>query len=204
MTRKNWIPYLGLIGCLAYFITTAGLVVTGAPAFLTAMELATMLSSPILLLLLTAVPAGSTKGKHTARQLSIAFMACCMALTCAAHFVNLTVTRPLIDAGVSVPLYLQIGQWPSVQMAVDYLAWGFFMGAAFLCASFAVAREDKLRRALQCTLLACGALCLLGLLGAVLLDVNLWYIAPVGYGLGTVAVCFELLAGNKQGKRRGF
>ena len=27
-----------------------------------------------------------------------------------------------------VPFYYQIGQWPSVEMAIDYLAWGFFMG----------------------------------------------------------------------------
>lgn len=45
------------------------------------------------------------------------------------------VMRPLINEGVDVPSYFQIGQWPSVEMAIDYLAWGFFLGMAFICAA---------------------------------------------------------------------
>lgn len=201
MTKKNLIPYIGFIACCLYFITTAGLIVTGTSGFLVAMELATVLSTPILLLLFLAIPSGKLNGKIMGRQLSIVFMSCCMVLTSVAHFVNLAVTQPLIRSGVKVPTYFQIGQWPSVMMAVDYLGWGFFMGAAFLSASYAASSNSRIEKALKYTLFVCGILCLTGLLGTILIHENLWYIAPMGYGVGTAIFCIELIVLNKSAKR---
>lgn len=52
----------------------------------------------------------------------LTFMACICTLTSAAHIVNITVARTLISEGADVPAYFQIGFWPSVEMAIDYLA----------------------------------------------------------------------------------
>lgn len=56
---------------------------------------------------------------------------CTCSLTGLTYIVNITVTKVLISEGVNIPTYFPIGYWPSVQMAIDYLAWGFFMGLVF-------------------------------------------------------------------------
>ncbi|MCR5824108.1 MAG: hypothetical protein K6G60_06740 [Lachnospiraceae bacterium] len=117
------------------------------------------------------------------------FMGCTCALTGAAHIVNISVTRRLISEGVEVPLYFQIGQWPSVEMAVDYLAWGFFMGLAFICLALPIASPDKAARHMKVISLICGILCLTGFIGALFINENIWYLAPLGYGFGLLVLC---------------
>lgn len=95
--------------------------------------------------------------------------------------------------GVEVPAYFQIGFWPSVEMAIDYLAWGFFMGFAFLCIGIAIKNRDKTERIIKTTLLICGILCLIGFFGTVFVNENIWYIAPMGYGLGTMIICIQMM-----------
>ena len=86
-----------------------------------------------------------------------------------------------IEEGVKVPLYFQIGQWPSVEMAVDYLAWGFFMGLAFICLSLPIASADKTAKSMKVISLIDGILCLIGFVGALFINGNIWYLAPMGY-----------------------
>lgn len=150
MVKNSRIPFIGIVACLWYFITTIVLILTG-----------------------TSVS---------------------MILTSVAHFINLAFIMPLMKAGIDIPIYLQIGQWPSALMTIDYLGWGFFMGAAFLSSSFAVAKKNS---TLKYTLFVCGILCLMGLVGTVLVHANCWYIAPLGYGIGTAIVCIELIILNK-------
>jgi len=81
-------------------------------------------------------------------------------------------------------------------MAIDYLAWGFFMGLAFLCIGFGGKGEDKHRRILKITLLISGLLCLIGFLGIVFINENIWYVAPMGYGFGSMAICIQMFSRN--------
>jgi len=114
-----------------------------------------------------------------------------------AHFVNITVTRRLLSDGYKVPDYLQIGKWPSVEMAIDYLAWGFFLGLAFLCTAFAIDKANSKMKNLKYTLFVCGLLCLAGIIGVVLINENCWYLAPLGYGFGTIFICIEMIKLNR-------
>ena len=122
----------------------------------------------------------------------LAFMSCTCALTGAAHIVNITVTRRLVNEGVNVPDYFRIGFWPSVEMAVDYLAWGFFTGLSFLCVGLSGKSNDKSKRILKLNALLCGIFCLVGFFGTVFINENIWYIAPIGYGIGTMTICIQL------------
>ena len=124
-------------------------------------------------------------------------MSCTCALTGGAHIVNITVTRKLINEGVNVPVYFQIGFWPSVEMAIDYLAWGFFMGLAFLCVGLSAKSNDKSKRIMKLNALLCGILCLVGFFGTIFINENIWYVAPIGYGIGTMIICIQLLRYNK-------
>lgn len=193
MGKRSIVGYIGSFVCLVYFIVTIGFILTKESIFLIGMEIVTILSTPIFLVIFIVIPIGNSTEKRIGKDLSLIFMSCCMILTSVAHFVNLTVTNPLIKSGVVVPTYLQIGQWPSVEMAVDYLAWGFFMGMAFLSSSLAVSKENRRLKTLKNTLSISGLLCLAGILGVVLINENCWYIAPIGYGIGTLIVCIELI-----------
>lgn len=122
-------------------------------------------------------------------------MSCTCALTGVAHFVNMTVTRPLIQKGVDVPAYFQIGCWPSVEMAIDFLAWGVFAGFAFLSVSLGIARVNQLTTTIKKWLFVCGVLCLTGFTGTVFVNDLIWYVAPMGYGAGIVMICFRMRKG---------
>jgi hypothetical protein len=190
MNRKG-IIYAGIVLCVIYFLVTFMLIQTGSKGWTVGMEIVTMVSGVFMLLLILVLPSSSTEQTRTCRIASIAFVTGSMILTNVAHFLNLAVTEQLLRSGIVVPDYLQIGKWPSAEMAIDYLAWGMFMGLAFL-ASFMYISKEKIYKSLKYTLLVCGMLCILGFLG-VMINENLWYIAPLGYGVGTLIICIELL-----------
>ncbi len=178
---------IGLLVCLAYFITVTVQIIFNNNFTLYLVSIVTMLSGLYLTLLVVAFP-GETEYKQFYRTIAILSVATCMILTNAVHFVNIAAIRPLIARGIFIPDYFQIGKYPSVLMAIDYLAWGLFMGLAFIFSSFFINTVLKLRK----FLLLCGCLCLIGFIG-VLFNENLWYIAPLGYGIGSVVICAKIL-----------
>ncbi len=193
------IPYYGLTAVMCYVVSTLGLILLANRTFLVLMELSTILSTPVMLLLFIVIPDSKENYGQIKKNLSIVFMACCMVLTSITHFTNIALILPLQDIGMEIPTYLQVGQWPSALMAIDYLGWGFFLGLAFIMSSLSVKKEYRL---LKNTLLVNGILCLLGLTGTVVINAACWYIAPCGYGIGTAVVCVELIFGEKYEKTR--
>ena len=190
MTKK--ISIIGIATCILYFVSVGLFLITKTEIALTAWELMTILSAPVVLFVLLELSA-LVSITSIYKKAMLVFMACTCALTSAAHIVNITVTRTLISEGVNVPTYFQIGFWPSVEMAVDYLAWGFFTGLAFLCIGIAIQNKDKSKCIIKTTLLICGILCLIGFFGTVFINENIWYVAPMGYGFGTMVICVQML-----------
>lgn len=80
-----------------------------------------------------------------------------------------------------------------VKRRKDYLAGGFFTGLAFLCLGIAIEDKDKMKRSIKTNLLTCGILCLIGFFGTVFINENIWYVAPMGYGIKTMNVCIQTL-----------
>lgn len=197
---KNKIAMLGIADVGLYTLTVILYLIVKSDQLLTLWEAVTVLSAPIMLLILLDILNKNKQVNPVFQSLTVVFMTCTIALTSVTHFVNITVTRKLIAEGVNIPAYFQIGCWPSVEMAIDYLAWGFFMGFAFImtaCALYAVGSTVK---RLKTMLLICGSLCLLGFFGTVLVNENFWYLAPLGYGVGTIVICIEMLLDSKQTK----
>ena len=182
------IPVTGIIVVILYFLSVGAFLISKTELALTVWELMTIVSGPVVLLVLLEI-SQRISTPELYRRAMLAFMACTCALTGAAHIVNITVTRRLISEGVEVPLYFQIGQWPSVEMAVDYLAWGFFTGLAFICLSVSASSDDKAARRLKSVSLINGILCIAGFAGALFINENVWYLAPMGYGLGLLILC---------------
>jgi hypothetical protein len=79
----------------------------------------------------------------------------------------LTVVRQSLLSGNTTGLewFLPYG-WPSVMMALEILAWGFFLGLACLCLA-PVFTEGKLEKAICWTLIITGILSLLAAMGQV-------------------------------------
>lgn len=186
------IHIIGIIAVIIYFLSVGSFLISQTDIALTIWELMTVISGPIVLLVLLEL-SHRISIPDLYRNAMLAFMACTCALTGGAHIVNITVTRRLISEGVEVPLYFQIGQWPSVEMAVDYLAWGFFMGLAFICLSLPITSPDKTTRRLKVISLIDGILCLIGFVGALFINENIWYLAPMGYGFGLLILCIMRL-----------
>lgn len=197
---KNKIALLGIVDVCIYAVTVLLYLIVKSEPLLTIWEVVTFLSAPVMLLILLDILKNYGQVNPIYQILAVVFMTCNIALTSLAHFVNITVTRNLIAEGINIPTYLQIGYWPSVEMAIDYLAWGFFMGLAFLMTAFALLREGGVLKRLKITLLVCGILCLTGFFGAVVINENLWYLAPMGYGAGTIVLCIETLLDSKNTK----
>jgi hypothetical protein len=192
---KSIIAYSGIGLCVVYLVVVVAFIVTKSQLFLTGMEVVTIISAPLILLLIEAIITFTLPENKWWQHLAHVFTACCIVLTATTHFVNLTVTRPLMDKGLNVPKYFQIGQWPSIEMAADYLAWGFFLGLAFICTAVAVFHVEKLKR-IRITVLVCGIMCLVGFMGPVLNLEPLWYVAIMGYTIGTILICIELMRLN--------
>lgn len=182
------IPLTGIITVILYFLSVGAFVVSQTDIALTIWEMMTVISGPVVLLIMLYT-SQRLATPDTYRTAMVAFMSCVCALTGLAHIVNIAVTRRLMREGVAVPLYFQIGQWPSVEMAVDYLAWGLFMGLAFICMGVPDTSKDKTKKRIRIVSIINGVLCLTGFAGAVFINENIWYLAPMGYGIGLIIIC---------------
>lgn len=187
MNIKN-IAKIGLLICLLYFISVVLLILFSNNITIQFMEIITMLSGIYMVIIIISLPVDNDKKHNIYRFMAIIFVSACMVLTNLIHWINIIVIKPLIKNGINVPEYLQIGKWPSFIMAMDYLAWGLFMGLAFIFSGIKLKLSTNIKRILWIN----GCLCLIGFFG-VIINENLWYIAPLGYGIGTVIICIKLL-----------
>ena len=161
-------------------------------------EVGIILGAPVMLVVLLSILENTNDNIKSWKFMSVAFMTCTIALTWLVHFVNLTVFMPMAANGIIVQDYFIFGQWPSVPMAIEYLAWGGGMGLAFIFGAFALSTESIYLKGIKHTMIVAGCLCLLGLFGVILIDDLLWLIAPVGYCIGTPIICIQLISFYKK------
>jgi hypothetical protein len=185
MNIKN-IAKIGLLICLLYFISVVLLILFSNNITILFMEIITMLSGIYMVLLIITLQIDNNSKRNICRVLAIIFVSSCMLLTNSIHWINIIVIKPLIKNGINIPEYFQIGTWPSFIMAIDYLGWGLFMGLAFIFSGFNLKVSINIKWILWLN----GSLCLIGFLG-VIINENLWYIAPLGYGIGTAIICIK-------------
>jgi hypothetical protein len=111
--------------------------------------------------------AAPAEGKLFSRA-SLAMIVIFATLTSINRYVGLTVVKQSLASGNTDGLqwFLPYG-WPSVMLALEFLAWGFFFGWACICLA-PVFRNGKLEHAIFWTLIATGILSLSAALGQVL------------------------------------
>jgi hypothetical protein len=180
----------GIIGEIAYFISMMLFLITHTNFALTLWESMTVIGA-IVMLIAFLVIADEFKIKPLLRRLMTISLSGTVFLTSVAHFTSIGVIRKLESQGVAVSDYFKIGTSPSIEMTVDYVAWGFFMGLAFIALFLGI--KDKAMKIISA---ACGILCLCGFIGSFISD-SLWYIAPMGYGIGFLVMCIFVLRSAK-------
>ena len=121
----------GIAGEILYFISMALFLITQTGAALTFWELMTIAGAVIMLIVLIVI-AEDRKIQQIHHKLMTIALSGTVFLTSIAHFTSIGVIRKLESQGVAVPDYFKIGASPSIEMTVDYIAWGFFMGLAFI------------------------------------------------------------------------
>lgn len=180
----------GIAGEILYFISMGLFLITQTGAALTFWEFMTVAGAVIMLIVLIVI-AEDRKIQQIHHKLMMIALSGTVFLTSIAHFTSIGVVRKLESQGISVPDYFKIGTSPSIEMTVDYVAWGFFMGLAFIALFLGI--KDK---AMKIISVACGVLCLCGFVGSFISD-PLWYIAPLGYGIGFLVMCIYVFRSAK-------
>jgi len=190
MNRKN-IAIMGILLSFIYFFTVIIFVATSSTNWLIIFDIVTMFSGIYYVFLIVVLPFSKDRNKIMA----IIFAAALMIITNIAHTINLTSIQN-IKNGINIPDYLQIGKNLSFVTSIEYSGWGIFLGLAFLFSSSGIENKQELKP-LKITLFTCSCLCIIGFFGWLIINENLWYIASIGYGIGAVIICIELLLMGK-------
>ncbi len=180
----------GIVCELLYFASVTLFLVTHIELALTLWELMTVAGAVTMLIVMIAIGEANDI-KPVYRRFLMISLSGTVFLTSAAHFTSIGVVRPLAAQGENIPDYFRIGTFPSLEMTVDYTAWGFFMGLAFISLFLGIKN-----RALKMMSLICGILCFVGFTGSFFLDF-LWYPAILGYGFGFLIMCIYLCMSQK-------
>lgn len=156
------------------------------------MELLMILMASLMVVCMVAVQAFASPGRKEFASIALIFMIVVAVITSCVHFAILTVGQPLESGGMDWVPFAFSFKWPSVCYALDILAWDWFFGLSMLfCAP--VFRTGKLENALRILMLISGILCLVGLLGIPLANMQIRNIGILGYGV-VAPVIFLLLS----------
>lgn len=180
MNRIGMWSALGMfvVGIL-YVITVAigmysvGLTKPIVDPILGAMEVLTLITAPLLVILMSAIHRTASEDQKIYSLIALAFAVLVAGLTGAVHFVGLTVLRQTGMEGIV---------WPSIIYGVELLAWDIFLGLSLLFAA-PVFQGSGLKRNIRTALIITGALCLVGSLGPITGDMRLQFVSVLGYGI---------------------
>lgn len=156
--------------------------------YLAILEALIIVFAVLTVVIMSAVYAYAPRGRKTLAAAALALVICFAVLTCAVHFVSLTVGRQ-IDPGLSPLLthQLSFGEWPSVALSLDLLGWDFFLGLSLLLAAPVFTGDGASR--VRVSLMAAGTLCLAGTLGPASGHLEIQYLGIAGYAFILPAAC---------------
>jgi hypothetical protein len=131
---------------------------------------------------------------HRARGLilvALGWMLVLAGLTAGVHFVMLTVGRQIDPA--AFPGYARVfgWEWPSLLYGVELVAWHLFFGLSLLFAAPAF-RGPGRQKVVRTGLRAAGALCIIGLAGPTVGNLDWRMIGVFGYGVVFPFVCIAI------------
>lgn len=150
--------------------------------YLAILEILLSLCAVALVVMMAAVHAYALPDRKTLSLAALAFMVAFAVLTCSLHFASLTVGRQIDPAAIS-PFFsqqLSFGQWPTLALSFDLLAWDFFLGLSMVFAA-PVFKGNGPEKRVRISMIVCGTFCLAGTLGPALGRMHIQYLGIVGY-----------------------
>jgi len=184
----KWSASILSIGGIAYAIVVViGMVSYGLERpiggiVLVAMEILTLLLALVLVVMMAAIHSSAALEWKTNTLVALVFSALFAGISATVHFVQLTALRQLGTAGLV---------WPSPMYAAELLAWDVFLGLSLLFAAPSL-QGSRLRRVARTTMTACGAMCLIGVIGPATGYMWLQFVSLAGYGLVLPVSCVLL------------
>jgi hypothetical protein len=158
------LAYLGLV--FAMILSGSGF--PPVEPFLTLVNTLVLITALWIVLFWVILNQAIPKERRLFGQTSMALIVIFATLTSINRYVALTVVRQSLIMGDTIGLQWFLPySWPSVMLAIEFLAWGFFFGLACLCLA-PVFIQGKLERAISWTLVVTGILSLVAVLGQVI------------------------------------
>src|SRR6266566_3137212 len=170
-----------VVTMLAGFVTAGNLTDPIKDPYLAIMELMIVVQAPIVVLLFAVIHAYAKRAYRVFSLTAFGFVCLMAGITISVHFVLLTVGRQVSPAAIPGFTNLLSWQWPSVFYALDILAWDFCFGLALLAAA-PIFGGHRLGSWVRAVMLLAGTLCLAGLAGVVVGNMQVRNIGIVGYG----------------------
>ncbi len=206
--RPQWTStdrLLGKLSCYAQFwismayvpTMAAGVVAVGGfsavirDPYQAIMELLIFPSAVALVVAFAALHAYAPASKKTLSLSALVLVALMAGITLCVHIIVLTVGRAADETTLPGFTMLFSWTWPSMIYALDIVAWDFCLGVALLLAA-PVFSGSRLALWVRRGLVISGLLCLGGLLGAVLGDMNVRNIGVLGYALVLPVVMLQM------------
>jgi len=155
------------------------------------MELLIFPSAVALVVAFAALNAYAPASKKTLSLSALVLVALMAGITVCVHLLVLTVGRQADETTLPGFTMLFSWTWPSMIYALDIAAWDFFLGVALLLAAPVFSGNGPAARVRR-GLIVSGLLCLGGLLGAVLGDMNVRNIGILGYAFVLPVVMLKM------------
>lgn len=192
-----WTSLIGVVLALIYLAVVAGMFMSGtippAEPYLSMISVVSMASIPAMIFLWVILHNSVVPAKRIFTQASLAFMVIFGTLTSINRYVAMTVVPQSMKLGITDGLdwFMPYG-WPSIMAAIEVLAWGFFLGLAFLFLA-PVFRTGRFELAIFWTLIGSGIFSLIAVLGQIMNSVVLNMLGIIAWGPGLILL-FALLA----------
>jgi hypothetical protein len=160
--------------------------------YLAVLETLILLLTPPLIGLFAAIHTYAPPDRKTCSLAAFGFAVLLAGITGVVHFVELTSIRRTANSRMAevFAMYDASGRLAPM-LAVDLVAWDFFLGFGLLFAA-PIFKGDKLQRAIRLSMALSGLLCLIGVSGPATGDLRLQYPAIFGYAFVFPFVCLLL------------
>jgi hypothetical protein len=160
--------------------------------YLAILEVLILLMAPAMVLMMAAVHAFATQDNKIFSLAAFSFMVATAGLTSLIHFVLLTVDRQADLKDIQGYSEFFSWEWPSVVYALDIVAWDLFLGLSLLFAAPVFRGPGTLERNLRYSMSIGGLMCIAGLIGPALGNIDLRLVGEVAYWFIFPAVALML------------
>ena len=182
----------GVVWLLYNMQTARARALEPAEPFLAILEILIVLCTPAFVALFAAIHAYAPPDRKTCSFAAFGFGVLLSGITGVVHFAQLTAIRRTGNRTIAEVFSLHDPSGRLAPMlAVDLVAWDFFLGFALLFAA-PIFKGDKLQTAVRAFMTLSGLLCLIGTAGPASGELRFQYPAILGYAFVFPFVCLLL------------